>query len=233
MAMFDWIKDFFTRSAVVPAPSPPTPPTPAAQAAAKLETPAGRRILSRRDSDLVALEGPVDADIAIDLSGSRRLQALPDDLATGTLRLSGCTALETLPARLDVAFLDLDGCTALSSLPADLRLRGGRLNLSGCTRLTTLPEELGEVAVLDVTGCAGITDLPSGLIVTSVIEVAGSGLAGLSAVYDPVQVRWNGVAVSRQVAFAPATLTHDDVAAERDRAVQTVMAERTGYPLPT
>lgn len=219
MAMFDRIRDFFTRPAVVPSPAQPAPSAPSARAPAppKPETPAGRRILSRRNADMVALEGPVDADIAIDLTGSRNLRSLPDGLVTGTLTLSGCTALEALPARLDVAFLDLAGCTALRSLPADLRLRGGRLNLSGCTGLTALPEGLGEVAVLDLTGCAGITDLPAGLIVTSVIEVAGSGLTGLSEFYDPVQVRWNGVAVSRQVAFAPRTLTQADLAAERDR----------------
>lgn len=212
---------------VIEAPTPPPPP--------KLPTPISRRVINRTDSDITALEGPVKADISINLTGCKKLRSLPEGLVTGTLTLSYCTALEELPAGLSVAFLDLDGCTSLRELPEDLVLRGGRLILKGCAQLTHLPEGMGEVAHLDLSGCANIDSLPAGLTITSSIDVAGSGISGLPDpddapdFYDQVGIRWNGVAVSRQVAFAPETLTREEVLAERDPEVRQIMLERTGY----
>jgi len=202
-----------------PAPEPPPPP----------ESPVARRTLDRHGQDIVALEGPMNADISINLAECRSLKRLPDGIVTGTLTLSDCTALEVLPAGLSVAFLDLAGCTALRSLPEDLRLRGGRLNLRDCAQLTGLPDGLGEVAQLDLSGCLNIQDLPAGLAVTSWIDVGNSGIRTLPARFDHVGVRWNGVAVARRVAFAPETLGHEEILAERNAEVRRVMIERFGY----
>lgn len=201
MSIFDRLRDLFApRASPTMAPPPakpyvPPPPKP------KHESPISRRVIERSGADIVALEGPVEADISIDLSNCRNLKSLPEGVTTGTLTLSGCTAIETLPGGLDVAFLDLDGCTALRALPGDLRLRGGRLNLRGCAQLTALPAGLGEVAQLDLSGCRRIEQLPEDLVVTSWIDVGDSGITALPARYDHVGLRWNGDPVSRQVAF--------------------------------
>ena len=184
-------------------------------------------MVSQRNGRLTAAEIPAEADIAVDLSGNAELRQLPDGIHTGSLLLADCTALERLPARVDVAFLDLSGCTALKELPEDLRLRGGKLNLSGCAALTALPADLGEVAVLDVSGCRGLSSLPQGLMITSWIDVAGSGITQLPENFDRVGVRWNGVPVPRKVAFAPDTITPEEIAAQRNPQVRQVMEERT------
>lgn len=208
----------------VSAPVPPPPRKPAAPP--PRETPAARRVFNRLGGDFATVEIPASADIAVDLSGNSRLSQLPSGIRTGSLNLSGCTTLSSLPAEIDVAFLDLSGCTALKELPQGVRLRGGRLNLSGCTGLTSLPDDLGEVAALDLSGCTGISQMPQGLVVTSWIDVADSGIKELPELFEPVGVRWNGVAVPRKVAFAPQSITRDDVARERDPKVREIMEQR-------
>ena len=215
------------RTPIPKAPPPPPPPKP--------PTPISGRVIDRANADIASLEGPVHADISIDLAGCKKLRSLPEGLVTGTLTLSNCTALEELPAGLSVAFLDLDGCTSLRELPEDLVLRGGRLNLKGCAQLTHLPEGMGEVAHLDLSGCANIDSLPAGLTITSSIDVADSGISSLPDpddapdFYDQVGILWSGIAIPRQVAFAPETLTREEVLAERDPDVRLVMLARTGY----
>lgn len=224
MSILDRIAGLFSRPLpATPAPRVPPPPP------ATPRTPISDRSVDRRNSDIATLQGAEHADVGINLSGCRNLRSLPEGLTTGTLTLSNCTALETLPGGMSVAFLDLDGCTALKALPGDLKLRGGRLNLKGCAQLTWLPKALGEVAILDLSGCTGIDSLPAGLTVTSWIDVADSGIRSLPELYDPVGVRWNGVAVSRQLAFAPETLSREQVLAERDPEVRALMLARTGY----
>jgi hypothetical protein len=198
--------------------APPPPP----------DTPTSGRVLVLRGLEMRALDEPLGADISIDLTGCRNLTTLPAGLTTGTLTLAHCTAIEALPQGMSIAFLDLEGCTALRELPADLRLRGGRLSLKGCAQLTRLPDNLGEVATLDLSGCKGIASLPAGLTITSWIDVGDSGIRSLSELYDPVGVRWNGVPVSRQTAFAPETITAEDIAAERDPEARALMAKRAG-----
>jgi hypothetical protein len=154
---------------------------------------------------------------------------LPDDISTGTLNLSGCAALESLPARLSVAFLDLADCTALRDIPHDLQLRGGRLNLRNCTRLTTLPAGLGAVAQLNLSGCLNVREIPEGLAITSWIDIGGSGIDRLPAQFDHVAVQWNGVPVSRRIAFEPQTLSHLEILNERNAELRRVMIERFGY----
>ena len=187
------------------------------------------RILIQRDSDLVTLDGPSEADISIDLSGSSRLERLPNGLRTGTLTLTNCVALQSLPSSLDVAFLDLEGCEALTALPEDLKLRGGRLNLKNCASLTRIPDNIGEVAQLDVSGCLNLTELPEGLGVTSWIDIGGSGITSLPPSYAHVGLRWNGVAISWQTAFEPSSLTCAQILAEPNAELRRVMIERFGY----
>lgn len=187
------------------------------------------RVLVQRGSDLVSLEGPVTADISIDFSGSNRLAKLPNGLRTGTLTLTNCVALQSLPSGLDVAFLDLEGCEALTELPEDLNLRGGRLNLKNCASLTHIPDNIGEVAQLDVSGCLNLTQLPEDLQVTSWVDIGGSGITELPETYAHLGLRWNGVAISRQTAFEPSSLSCDQILSEQNAELRRVMIERFGY----
>ncbi len=228
MSIFKTIARFFGGSG-----SPAAAPASAAQTARRTpgpppprNTPAGKRMMNAQGSAFAKAEIPAAADIAVNLSDCAQLRDLPDGIHTGSLSLARCTGLTRLPAGMDVAFLDLSGCTALTALPDDLNMRGGRLNLSGCGSLKALPENLGEVAVLDLSGCSGIADLPPGLVVTSWIDVAGSGIQELPELYDPVGVRWNGVPVSRQIAFDPQSITPADIAKEANPKVRAVMEER-------
>jgi hypothetical protein len=193
------------------------------------DRPISGRVLSLRGEPLQKLDGPVTADISIDLQDCRNLTELPPGISTGTLNLSGCTSLEHLPAGLNVAFLDLADCSALIDLPADLRIRGGRLNLRNCMRLTRLPAGLGQVAQLDLSGCLNIRELPDGLTVTSWIDIGGSGIRDLPKSFDDAGIRWNGIAISRRVAFHPETLDHVEILGERNAELRRVMMERYGY----
>ena len=191
--------------------------------------PISGRVIDLSGQDLKSFPPHPAADISITLQNCTSLVDLPDSLSTGSLNLSGCVALERLPASLNVAFLDLADCTALRELPVDLRLRAGRLNLRNCMRLTQLPPGLGEVAQLDLSGCLNIRALPDDLRVTSWIDIGGSGLTDLPPRLDHVGIRWNGIAVSRRVAFHPETLTHTEILAERNAELRRVMIERFGY----
>ncbi len=192
-------------------------------------SPIAHRVLSIRDQPIRALEGPVTADISIDLQNCQALAELPDNLSTGTLNLSGCTSLQRLPSGLNVAFLDLADCTSLIELPSDLKLRGGRLNLRNCAQLRALPSNLGPIAQLDLSGCLNIREIPDGLDVTSWIDIGRSGVKALPARLDQAGLRWNGVAISRRVAFHPETLSTAEILAERNAEVRRVMIERYGY----
>lgn len=191
--------------------------------------PISGRVIDLSGEDLKAFPPHPAADISITLQNCTSLVELPESLSTGSLNLSGCVALERLPASLNVAFLDLADCTALRELPVNLRLRAGRLNLRNCVRLTQLPAGLGEVAQLDLSGCLNIRALPDDLMVTSWIDVGGSGITSLPPRLDHVGIRWNGIAVSRRVAFQPETLTHTEILAERNAELRRVMIERFGY----
>ena len=114
---------------------------------------------------------------ALDLSGEKRLTALPAGLQALRIDVSGCTALEELPPGLccfeinakgsglralppDLRVenrLDLSECRSLGALPAGLNV--GSLVLQNCTALTALPEGL-DVSFLDVTGCTSLCGWP-------------------------------------------------------------------------
>lgn len=191
--------------------------------------PTAHRVINLRGQGLARLKAPVTADISIDLSECRALIELPRGISTGSLNLSGCSALERLPAGINVAFLDLADCTALVELPPDLRLRGGRLNLRNCAQLQRLPPNLGEVAQLDLSGCLNVTEIPGDLRITSWIDIGRSGVTRLPTTFDHVGLRWDGVAISRRVAFEAHSLEHAEILAERNAEVRRVMIERVGY----
>jgi hypothetical protein len=150
-------------------------------------------------------------------------------LKTGSLNLTRCVSLERLPARLDVAFLDLEGCTALQALPDDMTLRGGRLNLRGCAQLTRLPEKIGPVSQLNLSGCLNITSVPASTQVTSWIDIGNSGVTSLPDALKDVGLRWNGITIDHQIAFAPETLDPHDILNQRNAELRRVMLERFGY----
>lgn len=208
--------------------TPPPPPrrTPPVMAPTR---PISGRVIDLSGQDLRTFESHPAADISINLQDCQNLTALPDSISTGSLNLSGCVALQRLPASLNVTFLDLADCSALAELPPNLRLRAGRLNLRNCMRLMQLPPGLGEVAQLDLSGCLNIVEIPDDLTVTSWIDVGGSGITGLPPHLDDVGIRWNGIAVSRRVAFNPETLSHTEILGERNAEIRRVMIERFGY----
>lgn len=181
------------------------------------------------ESALERLPADLKVDFRLDLHGSPRLTALPVGLKVGTLNLSGCTVLSQLPEGLDVCFLDLQGCRQLKGWPSTLRIQHGHLNLADCTGLTSLPRGLADIAQLDLRNCAGITALPERLLIRSWLDVAGSGLTALPAGLKDVRLRWRGVTISARIAFAPDTITAQEILAEANSEVRRVMMERVGF----
>lgn len=179
-------------------------------------------------SALVELPDDLDVEYKLDLSDSADLVRLPPGLVAGSLVLRGCTALRELPDGLQATFLDLSGCSQLRRWPRALILGCGHLTLTGCTGFAELPAGVTELARLDLRDCARITELPAGLDVRSWVDVAGSGLTGVS---DRLagRLRWRGVRVSERVAFRPETLTVDEILAETNAEVRRVMLERVGF----
>ena len=232
MALFDWLKQRLKPGSITAA-GPGAPVSvftkPRAPEQDEPNRPTKTRVLNLRNATIERFEGEATADIRIDLSGSARLKWLPDGLRTGTLDLSNCVSLQHLPRRLDVAFLDLDGCTALQALPDDLTLRGGRLNLRNCAQLTRLPENLGPVSQLNLSGCLNITAIPETTIVTSWIDIGNSAVTALPAPLAQAGLRWNGITIDHQIAFAPDTLNPHDILNERNAELRRVMLERYGY----
>ena len=116
----------------------------------------------------------------LDLSGSRKLTALPPHLTADILDLQNCPGLGALPEGLQARRLNLSGCshlqslpsglrcyelelreTAVRTLPADLQVEF-RLDLQDCRRLRSLPEGL-KVGSLNLNGCVSLETLPERL----------------------------------------------------------------------
>lgn len=183
------------------------------------------------------------------LTGCPQITALPEALAVShTLDLTGCTGLTRLPENLDVRMLEISGCTGLRSLPRGLKAQYinmsqcpnietwddpdvhilRQLSACGCQRLRTLPPDLWQVDELDLVGCTQLTALPPALRITRWIDVGGTGILRLPPSAWGAQVRWNGVNVTGQIAFHPATITAQQVLHEPNAELRRVLLERMG-----
>jgi hypothetical protein len=103
----------------------------------------------------------------------------------------------------------------------------GHLNLHGESNLDDLPENL-TCESLDISDCLNLTHLPPGLHVTRWIELAGSGISNLPSGHGFV-LRWRGVEVSDRIAFAPHSLTGQEVLKTENVEMRRVLIERLGY----
>ncbi|MBW4549920.1 MAG: hypothetical protein KME35_02195 [Aphanocapsa sp. GSE-SYN-MK-11-07L] len=103
----------------------------------------------------------------------------------------------------------------------------GHLDLHGASNLYTLPENL-TCESLDISDCVNLTTLPKGLHVTHWIEVAGSGISGLSAGHGFI-LRWRGVPVSDRVAFESQSITGQDILNTENVELRRILIERLGY----
>ncbi|MBE9049904.1 hypothetical protein IQ243_05690 [Nostocales cyanobacterium LEGE 11386] len=103
----------------------------------------------------------------------------------------------------------------------------GHLDLSGASDIYQLPENL-TCESLDITDCVNLTTLPPGLHVTHWIELAGSGITNLPAGHGFV-LRWRGVRVTDEIAFASDSLTGQDILNIENVELRRVLIERLGY----
>ncbi len=164
----------------------------------------------------------------IDLSDCDKLTCLPDNLQVGTLLLRNCTALEQLPEGLDVTFLDISGCTNLRQWPLFGRVWIGRFTAQGCHQLTQLPRWINNLGQLDLRGCTQLTSLPEELCVTGWLDIGDTQISQLPVGCQKAELRWNGVRITHRIAFAPETLSAEDVLAEPNTEVRRIMVERMG-----
>jgi hypothetical protein len=103
----------------------------------------------------------------------------------------------------------------------------GHLDLSGASDIYNLPENL-TCESIDITNCVNLTTLPPGLHVTHWIELAGSGITSLPAGHGFV-LRWRGVRVTDQIAFASGSITGQDILKMENVELRRVLIERLGY----
>ncbi len=177
---------------------------------------------------LTTLPADLRVDHRLELTDCRQLTVLPPGWRIGTLLLTRCQKLTALPGDLHVDFLGLEGCTALRDWPADTRVTHGWVRARGCVELDALPPGLGPLSTLDLRGCARLKSIPEGVTVGSWVDVGGTGLTRLPASLADAGLRWNGVVVTPQIAFAPETLTGEVILAERNTEVRRIMIERVG-----
>src|SRR5262249_12533044 len=91
-----------------------------------------------------------------------------------------------------------------------------------------LPATLDKVSQLDLSGCTALRELPGELRVGSWIDVADTGLTGLPASLDGVEIRWRGVRIDERVAFRPGTITVAEILSEENVERRRVLLERFG-----
>ena len=203
----------------------------------------GRLDLSHHVSSLTLPERLTAA--AVDLSDCPRLTVLPHNLQCQELIVRG-TGIESLHAGLDIALridaqdcrqltsiapvcvpvLSLIGCTALAELPEGLNVR--HLNLQGCVNLARFPDSISRLDTLNVRDCSQLEQLPEGIAIRSWIDLAGAGLRELPWSLRSVRIHWRGVPVSDRVAFAPETITIEEILNERNLELRRVLIERVG-----
>lgn len=182
--------------------------------------------LIMRDSSIENLPAGLRVIERIDAEGSRRLRTVGAyQLAELTLR--GCLAIERLPEGLRVQRLDLSNCPMWTELPKSVLGSVELLDVSGCLQLTELPD-FGRLEGLNVAGCRNLTELPVGFRLRSWIDVADTGLRELPFSLRSVRVLWRGVPVSDATAFAPETITVDEILTEKNQELRRVLLERVG-----
>jgi hypothetical protein len=103
----------------------------------------------------------------------------------------------------------------------------GNLNLSGAANIYHLPENL-TCESLDLSDCTNITTLPKGLHVTYWIEIAGSGITSLPTGHG-FCLHWRGVHINDRIAFAPQSLTGQEILRTDNVEIRRVLIERLGY----
>ena len=183
--------------------------------------------LNLRRTAIDMLPCDLQAWSSIDLQRCTRLRWLPKGLQTRRLILRGCTELDSLPERLHVAFLDISDCTQLTEIPAGAAEGLHRLVARNCSRLCRLPANLN-VTHLDVSGCERLSELPEGIGIKSALELAGTAITSLPASLSSVWLYWRGVPVDRRIAFAPETITAQEILHERNVTTRRVLLERMG-----
>ncbi len=170
----------------------------------------------------------VNVRYQIDLSDCQQLVKLPEQLRVSSLILQNCTQLQALPEGLDVCFLDVSGCRNLTSWPLFGRVRIGRFVARGCAQLTQLPHWINDIAQLNLRGCTALAHLPDGLRVTGWLDIGDTQITKLPAGCQSAELRWNGVRIDQRIAFAPETISADEVLKERNVEKRRVMMERMG-----
>ncbi len=165
---------------------------------------------------------------ALNLANCANLARLPNDLETTRLSVANCRSLTALPEHLRSLYVDMSGCTGITRWddPEVTTLR--QLSARGCTNLESLPPNLRQIDELDVSGCVRLTRLPDELRITRWIDVGESGVKTLPASARGIQVHWNDVNVTGQVAFHPETLTANQALTEENAELRRVMLERIG-----
>ena len=181
----------------------------------------GCRAPAALPDDLVVIE-------ALDLANCANLAHLPNVVDTLRLSIANCHSLRALPRYLRSLYIDLSGCTSLTRWDDPEVTTLNQLSARGCTGLESLPPHLRQIHELDVSGCLRLMRLPDQLRVTRWLDVGGSGVRALPASAHGVQVRWNGVNVTGQVAFHPETLTARQALSEENAELRRVMLERIG-----
>jgi hypothetical protein len=177
---------------------------------------------------LTALPDDLVVTEALDLANCNHLARLPDVVDTLQLSIANCSGLQALPSRLRSLYIDMSGCTSLTRWDDPEVTTLHQLSVRGCTIFESLPPNLRHIHELDVSGCPRLMRLPDEVHVTRWVDVGGSGVQVLPASAQGVQVRWNGVNVTGQVAFHPETLTARQALGEENAELRRVMLERIG-----
>lgn len=195
------------------------------------ELPAGLQCaeLHANNTALKSLPDDLQVTYLISLNDCVHLESLPDGLKTGRLNLHNCRALSRLPEHLNVFFLIISACVAMTSFPEQGPATLGLFNMRGCTRLHTLPPWLQTVAQLDISDCPAITQWPATLQVRSWLDLGNTSFTSLPAHLKRVRLRWHDVWITERIAFAPETISVEEILAEWNVELRRVLVERMGY----
>jgi len=184
-------------------------------------------VLRVAGTSVTRLGGQFDVTQSIDATECPLLKRV-EALRVPELHLQGCTALEHLAEGLLVRQLNISGCTKLDRIPEGAAGSLWNLDASRCTSLTSLPNGLAHLQSLNVAGCARLEWLPDDIRIQSRLEIADSGLKALPHSLRSVRLLWRGMLVSDRIAFAPETITCDEVLQEQNLEYRRLLIERMG-----